>query len=285
MALADHAGPESRPTPLRSPSLRTPSGDLRVISISPLPPLRGGRCRRQRGAPGAPSPDTGSSPPSLRDIATGREGRSRGTYAQVSSGKGTAACRPGRSTRPKGGVSRPSRRQRACRARRGPASAHPPGRSCATPSSSGIRRVLVDRQQVERDLSDAVAVVGDSLDELFLVDSMIDHPDLLGLDPGPRGRNDAPIDEARRSAASTSVEGRTIPTVAGRTGTPPCTRVRSRRCRCLAARAAPTSASRAWLPAGLAASGRRDDLAPPACSRTASASGSTGCEGEGSDQR
>ena len=27
----------------------SPAGDLRVISISPLPPLRGGRCRRQRG--------------------------------------------------------------------------------------------------------------------------------------------------------------------------------------------------------------------------------------------
>ena len=62
----------------------TPRGDLRVISIPPLPPLRGGRCRRQRGAPGAPSPDSGSSPPSLRDTATGREGRSSRTYAQVS---------------------------------------------------------------------------------------------------------------------------------------------------------------------------------------------------------
>ena len=71
----------------RNPALnRSPRGDLRVISISPLPPRSGGRCRRQRGAPGAPPPDSGSSPPSLRDTATGREGRSRGTYAQVSSG-------------------------------------------------------------------------------------------------------------------------------------------------------------------------------------------------------
>ena len=59
-------------------------GDLRVIPISPLPPRSGGRCRRQRGAPGEASPDSGSSPPSLRDTATGREGRSSGTYAQVS---------------------------------------------------------------------------------------------------------------------------------------------------------------------------------------------------------
>ena len=31
---------------------RSPCGDLRVISISPLPPLCGGRCRRQRGGSG-----------------------------------------------------------------------------------------------------------------------------------------------------------------------------------------------------------------------------------------
>ena len=72
----------------RNPALNgSLRGDLRAISTSPLPPRSGGRCRRQRGAPGAASPDSGSSPPSLRDTATGREGRrSRGTYAQVSSG-------------------------------------------------------------------------------------------------------------------------------------------------------------------------------------------------------
>ena len=76
---------------------RSPRGDLRVISVSPLPPLRGGRCRRQRGAPGAPSPDRGSSPPSLRDTATDREGRSSGTYAQVSRGGAVAQRLRGRS--------------------------------------------------------------------------------------------------------------------------------------------------------------------------------------------
>ena len=71
-------GWEPPPHSLRDSS---PSGDLRVISISPLPPLRGGRYRRQRGASGAASPDSRSSPPSLRDTATGREGRGGGTYA------------------------------------------------------------------------------------------------------------------------------------------------------------------------------------------------------------
>ena len=76
-------------SPVRSAVHRNiPCGDLRVISISPLPPRSGGRCRRQRGAPGAPSPDSGSSPPSLRDTATDREGRSSGTYAQVPCGEG-----------------------------------------------------------------------------------------------------------------------------------------------------------------------------------------------------
>ena len=43
--------------------------------------------KAERGS-GAPSPDSGSSPPSLRDTATGTEGRSSGTYAQVSGGSG-----------------------------------------------------------------------------------------------------------------------------------------------------------------------------------------------------
>ncbi len=76
---------ESGPRPPSACGI-SPAGDLRVISVSPLPPRSGGRCRRQRGAPRAPSPDSGRSPPSLRDTATGREGRSSGTYAQVSSG-------------------------------------------------------------------------------------------------------------------------------------------------------------------------------------------------------
>ena len=61
--------------------------DLRVVPISPLPPLGGGRCRRQRGArPNASRPDrNGSSrtPARCRKTATGREGRITGPYAPL----------------------------------------------------------------------------------------------------------------------------------------------------------------------------------------------------------
>ncbi len=43
--------------------------------------------RGQRGAPGAPSPDRRSSPPSRRDTAAGRQGRSSRIYAPVSSAR------------------------------------------------------------------------------------------------------------------------------------------------------------------------------------------------------
>ena len=81
------SGPPSPDSGSSPPSLRdSATGDLRVIPTSPLPPLGGGRCRRQRGGSGRPaSHHTARMAPFYLLIT--KSGRARGPVHTTRSGR------------------------------------------------------------------------------------------------------------------------------------------------------------------------------------------------------